>query len=188
MAEKTMERDAPAQSTRDSGLARRQSMGSPFTLMHRFADEMDRMFGDIGRGWLSPRHRGGWLGATGRGSDWDLWSPDVEVFQRGDQVVIRVDLPGLSKEDVKIEIADDTLTIEGERQREYEDERGGVYRSERSYGSFVRTISLPEGALTDQAKATFRDGVLEITMPAPPERSKQGRRLEITEGASQSRR
>ena len=77
----------------------------------------------------------------------------------------------------------EALTIQGERRREQEEERGGVYRSERSYGSFKRVIALPEGAITDQAKATFRDGVLEITMPAPPEHVTRGRRLEITEGA-----
>ena len=76
------------------------------------------------------------------------------------------------------------ITIQGERRREHEDERAGVYRSERSYGSFQRAIALPEGAITDQAKATFRDGVLEITMPAPPDQVTRGRRLEITEEAS----
>ena len=70
----------------------------------------------------------------------------------------------------------------GERKREHEEERDGVYRSERSYGSFYRVIPLPEGAITEQANANFRDGVLEITMPAPP--ASKGRRLEITEGAA----
>jgi HSP20 family protein len=80
-------------------------------------------------------------------------------------------------------VTDDSITISGERRQEQEGERGGVYRSERSYGSFCRTIPLPEGAMTDQAKATFTDGVLEITMPAPPEQVTRGRRLEIKEGS-----
>ena len=75
------------------------------------------------------------------------------------------------------------VTIEGERRREHEEEKGGVYRCERSYGHFSRMIALPEGAITDQAKATFKDGVLEITMPAPPEAATRGRKLEIAEGA-----
>jgi HSP20 family protein len=62
-----------------------------------------------------------------------------------------------------------------------------VYRSERSYGSFRRVIPIPEGAMTDQAKANFKDGVLEITIPAPPEQVRRGRRLEISEGASAKR-
>ena len=96
--------------------------------------------------------------------------------------MVRADLPGLSRDDVKVDVTDDAITIQGERRREHEDERGGVYRSERSYGSFQRVIALPEGAITDQAKASFRDGVLEITMPAPSEQVTRGRRLEITEG------
>jgi HSP20 family protein len=73
------------------------------------------------------------------------------------------------------------VTIQGERRGEKEEEREGYYRSERSYGSFCRVVPLPEGAMTEQAKANFRDGVLEITMPAPP--TSKGRRLEIAEGA-----
>ena len=76
----------------------------------------------------------------------------------------------------------DAITIQGERRSEHQEEREGVYRSERSYGSFYRVVPLPEGAMTDQAKATFNNGVLEITMPAPPEQVTRGRRLEISEG------
>ena len=78
-----------------------------------------------------------------------------------------------------MDVTDDTVTIQGERQQEEETEHGGVYRSERRYGSFYRTIPLPEGAITDQAKASFTNGVLEITIPAPPEPVTRGRRLEI---------
>ena len=95
---------------------------------------------------------------------------------------VKADLPGLKKEDVKIDITDDAITIQGERRSEHQEEREGVYRSERSYGSFYRVVPLPEGAMTDQAKATFNNGVLEITMPAPPEQVTRGRRLEISEG------
>lgn len=109
------------------------------------------------------------------------WAPQVDVFQKNNELTIKVDLPGLKKDEVTVDISDDALTIHGERRRESEEEREGFYRSERSYGSFYRVIPLPEGAITEQAKAAFRDGVLEITMPAPP--ATKGRRLEITEGA-----
>ena len=85
---------------------------------------------------------------------------------------------------MKVEVTDDAVTIEGERKHEHEEESGGVYRSERSYGSFRRVIPVPQGTATDQAKASFKDGVLEITMPAPPEASAHARRLEIGEGAA----
>ena len=88
----------------------------------------------------------------------------------------------MKRDEVSVDITDDAVTIQGERKREKEEEREGYYRSERSYGSFCRVVPLPEGAITEQAKATFKDGVLEIAMPAPPTSTK-GRRLEIAEGA-----
>ena len=168
-------------------LTRREPMplGSPFSMLERFADEMDRIFDDFGLGRTSLASR------TGRGllrspwessSDWS-WAPDVEVFHRNDELVVRADLPGLKKDDVKVDVTENGITIRGERKREHEEEREGLYRSERSYGSFYRLIPLPDGAITDQAKAKFKDGVLEITMPAPPEHVRRGRRLEITEEA-----
>jgi HSP20 family protein len=115
-----------------------------------------------------------------RSGDWDLFNPQVETFQRDDQLVIRADLPGLSKEDVQVEVTDDAVIIQGERRNETVDDREGYYRSERRYGSFYRAIPLPEGAIGDNAKATFKDGVLEITMPAPPREASRGRRIEIS--------
>jgi len=172
--------------SRQQDLNRRPSSSSfGNSTLQRFAEEMDRLFDDFGlNGWLVPRTarnmgRSWWRGP---GAEWDSWAPDVEVIQRGDQLLVRADLPGLNREEVKIDITDDTLTIQGERKREHEEERDGVYRSERSYGSFRRVVPLPEGAITDQAKASFRNGVLEISMPAPPEHVRRGRRLEISEG------
>jgi HSP20 family protein len=165
------------------GLSRRDSFtdfANPFQAFERLADEMDRMFGDfgIGRSGLSPR-RGSWLRSPSR--EWQTWAPEIEVFHRNSELVVRADLPGLTRNDIKVDATDDGITIQGERKREHEEEREGLYRSERSYGSFYRMIPLPEGAIVDQAKATFKDGVLEIVMPAPPEQVRRGRRLEITE-------
>jgi HSP20 family protein len=147
--------------------------GSPFSAMQRFADEMDRMFADfgVGRSWPAPLWRE--PGA-------EMWAPDIDVSQRDSELTIKADLPGLKKDEVSVEVVEGSLTISGERKREREEEREGMYRRERSYGSFRRVIPLPEGAIVEQAKATFRDGVLEITMPAPP--AAQARRLEIGEG------
>jgi HSP20 family protein len=110
--------------------------------------------------------------------------PDVEVIHRNNELVVRADLPGLTKDDIKVDVTEDRVTLQGERKREHEEERGGVYRSERSYGSFYREIPLPEGTISEQTKANFKDGVLKITMPAPPEHVHRGRRLEITEETS----
>ena len=136
------------------------------TLMTRFANEIERLLDDFGLGQV-------W-GELGRAR----WSPQIEVFERGGQFVVRADLPGLSKDDVKVDITDEALTIQGERKQEHKEEREGWYRSERSYGSFFRSVPLPEGINANEAKASFRDGVLEITMPAP-KREERKRSIEI---------
>jgi HSP20 family protein len=182
MTEKTTDitpREGPRTARRDLPSAR-----SPFRMIEQFADEMDRVFGDFGVsrfGWTPRLGRRGWNSAFGGGTE--MWAPDIEVYQRENELVVRADLPGLKREDVSVDVSDDGITISGERRHEQEKEIGGVYRSERSYGSFCRTVPLPDGAIADQAKATFRNGVLEITVPAPPEHVTRGRRLEITEGA-----
>ena len=172
------EKDTSITPTREGRVARYDPFGgwgaNPFRSLQRFADEIDRMFDDVGFGRR-------WSGSPAwRGMTSYEWAPQVDVFQKNNELTIKADLPGMKRDDVSIEVADNALTIHGERKREHEEEREGVYRSERSYGSFYRTIPLPEGAITEQAKATFRDGVLEIRMPAPP--ASKGRRLEITEG------
>jgi HSP20 family protein len=146
---------------------------APFSIMSRFAEEMERMFEDfgIGRGWLGHRLRPG-MGEIGQ----VMWSPQIEIFERGGQFIVRADLPGLTKDDVKVDITDEALIIQGERKQEHEEEREGWHRSERSYGSFYRSIPLPEGIKAEDAKANFRDGVLEISMPAP---QREGRRRQI---------
>jgi len=126
--------------------------------------------------------RGAWPFGAEREATPNLWSPQMETFQRGSEFVVRADLPGLTKDDVKIDITDDTLTIEGERREEHEENREDYYRSERSYGSFYRVVPWPEGAITDSAKANFNNGVLEIVVQAPPREVSRGRRLEIAEG------
>jgi HSP20 family protein len=106
------------------------------------------------------------------------WTPDLEVFEKGNEFIVKADVPGMKREDIKVELTDNELTISGERKMEKEEKEKGFYRTERSYGSFFRTITLPEGVKTKDAKAVVRDGVLEVKMPmAKIEETK--RRLEI---------
>jgi HSP20 family protein len=88
-------------------------------------------------------------------------------------------VPGLSKDDLSVEIGDDELTIQGERRYDQEEEREGVYRSERGYGRFCRVVPLPDGAVSESAKANFKNGVLEIVVQAPSHEARRGRRVEI---------
>jgi HSP20 family protein len=164
----------PTREERRVGVARPFGWAdNPVRGFQRLAEEMDRMFDDfgLGRRWTEPLSR-----VAGA----DAWAPQIDVFQKNNELTIRADLPGMRKDEVSVDVTDDAITIQGERKRENEEEREGFYRSERSYGSFCRVIPLPEGAMTEQAKALFRDGVLEVTMPAPP--ASKGRRLEIGEG------
>ena len=173
---------------REGRLARREpfsTFAGPFGMLERFADEMDRVFDDfgLGRSWLTPGRSRNWLTGKLGSSGERLWTPEVEVYQRSNELVVRADLPGIKRDDIKVDITENAITIQGERRQEQETERGGVYRAEHTYGSFYRSIPLPDGAMTDQAKASFKDGVLEVTMPAPPEQVRSGRRLEVQEGA-----
>jgi HSP20 family protein len=142
---------------------------TPFSIMRKFADEMDRMFEGIG---LQGLERKPWAGL-------ERFSPKIDVFEREGKFIVRADLPGMSKDDLKVDITDDGITLEGERKYEHEENEKGVYRSERSYGRFTREIPLPDGVNADTAKATFKNGVLEISMEAP-ETTKAHRRIEIS--------
>jgi HSP20 family protein len=151
---------------------------SPFALLQRFfSDDITGLLGDFGR------RRAG-IGLRPAGGTAISWAPKIDVVQQGNELVVRADLPGMKADDVVVEVTGDTITISGERQQERTEEHHGVYRYERTYGSFFREIPLPEGTIAEQAKATFKDGVLEITVPAPPEQVSRGRRLEI--GTAQS--
>src|SRR5579859_8111059 len=133
--------------TSQSAPARRRDVGTdPFALMNTFRREMDHLFDDFG------------LIGTG-------WSPQIEVCERDGKLHVCADLPGLDKDDVRVEFMENNLTIEGERRSEERDERNGW--SERSYGRFFRSIPLPDGVNADTAKASFENGVLDITFDAP---------------------
>jgi len=169
----------------ETGIAPREQItpvrtGSPFSFMRRFSEEMDRLFGDFGFGGGLASGVGGEFGrlAALEGS---MWSPQVEAFERDGKLIVRADLPGLTRDDVNVDITDDAIKIRGERRQEKEEKEEGYYRSERSYGSFYREIPLPSGVSPEEAHATFRNGVLEIAMPAPA-RQPSSRRLEIGEG------
>ena len=99
------------------------------------------------------------------------------MLEREGQVVVRADLPGMSKDDIKVEVSDGLLTIQGERKNEKKEEREGYCYSECSFGTFYRAIPLPEGAEASKATADFRNGVLEVTVPAisPAAEGKTGR-------------
>jgi HSP20 family protein len=157
----------------------------PFSTMRRITEEMDRLFDGFGIGrsfFPSEFGQGAQFGYGDPLGAAALWAPHVDVVERDGKLLISADLPGVKKEDVKVEINQDSVTIQGQRHQERTSSDRGYYQSERSYGSFYRSIALPEGANTESASATFRDGVLQIEVQAPSQQA-GGRTLEIKDAS-----
>jgi HSP20 family protein len=167
------------QEQRSGALARREPdqitsrTGDPFMLMRMLSDDLDRVAASFGFGRF-PRP-----GDLMQQGGIRTWSPQIEVSEDNGRLMVRADLPGLKKDDVTVEITDGMMVISGERKQEQEEKRKGYYRTERSYGSFSRAIPLPGGAKMDDVKASFNDGVLEITVPTSQEQQKQSKQVQI---------
>ena len=195
---RTTQSDLTRESGRGQGLAHRererqgmqrwesQRYGGPFEFFDRISDEMDRTFGRVLRDIGFPG--GGLLSRRAARGGQGLWTPRVEAFQQGDKFIVRAELPGLKKDDVQVELTNEAITIRGERRVEQQEEREGVYLTEREYGEFYRMIPLPDGVIGESAQATFKDGVLEIALQAPPAEANRGRRLEIQDASGGSQR
>lgn len=126
--------------------------------------EMNRMFNDM-QSW--------WEGAVELGA----WSPDVNVFEKNDQLVVEAELPGMKKEDIQVSVHNGTLTLSGERKEETETKDKHFYRRERVEGSFSRSISLPANVDSDKIDASYSDGVVTLTIPKTEEA--KSKRIEI---------
>jgi len=139
----------------------------PVSELNTIQNEMNRLFNTFFDGSTS---------TTGRGAG-ARWLPAMDLVETADHYVLRADLPGLSEEDVSVQLEDSVLTISGERRAEHEKEQQGYYRLERAFGAFSRSLTLPDGVDGDAVKAHFDRGVLEITI-AKPEKKKP-RRVQI---------
>lgn len=153
-----------------------RSRQEPFSLLRQMASEIDRWFeGGPLRHWP--------LFGDLATSEAIAWAPKIDVFQRDNRLVTRVDLPGMKKEDVAVEVTDGHLALSGERKRELDDTKDNCYRREREYGSFYRAVPLPEGVKLEDVKATFADGVLEVSIPLPARPESKVRKVQIDEPA-----
>jgi HSP20 family protein len=112
------------------------------------------------------------------------WIPAMDLVEAENEFVLRADLPGLTEGEVNIEVDDNVLTISGERKAEHEDRKEGFYRVERSYGSFRRSLTLPDNVDPEAVKASFENGVLEVRVPKPEQR--KPRKVSITVGAAEA--
>jgi HSP20 family protein len=122
--------------------------------------------------------------STGAGTGPNLrrWMPAMDLLETEHDFVLRADLPGLSENDVNIELEDNVLTLSGERKAEHEARKDGYYRVERAWGSFARSLTLPEGVDANAVQASFDRGVLEIHIPKPEQR--KPRKVSISVGGS----
>ncbi|MGB2989293.1 MAG: Hsp20/alpha crystallin family protein [Candidatus Zixiibacteriota bacterium] len=130
----------------------------PFRDVVSVQDEMSRLFDDVFGQRLA---RVQWTDG--------VWNPSVDVTEDKDSVVVRAEMPGLNKDDVKISVQDSILTLKGEKKQEKEEKETDYHRIERSYGSFCRSFQLPTTVRADKIKANYKDGVLSIILPKTEE-------------------
>jgi HSP20 family protein len=106
-------------------------------------------------------------------------TPSLDVFEEKDELVVKADLPGMNKDEIEVTVTENVVTIKGEKKKEEEVKEKDYYRRERSYGSFVRSVELPCEVKSDQIKANFKDGVLEVRMPKTEEAKKKSVSIKI---------
>lgn len=144
-----------------------RNMMSPFDVLQ---DRIDRMFEDFSTGFRMPSMFG----------DGDFAvMPSLDMHESDNQVMLSAELPGVDEKDIEISVADDMLTISGEKKSEFERKEGDRYRSERSYGRFSRSVSLPFKIEADKVEAKFNRGVLKLAIPKPAEARQQMRKIPI---------
>ncbi|MBI1847847.1 MAG: Hsp20/alpha crystallin family protein [Candidatus Rokubacteria bacterium] len=130
---------------------------TPWTGMLGLRHEMDRMFDRF----FEPR----WYAFEAEGE----WMPELDVSETADAVTVKVEVPGVDQKDIGVSLQNQLLTIKGEKQQEKEDKDERYHRVERTYGAFTRTVRLPAPVMGEKATATFKNGVLTVTMPKAPE-------------------
>ncbi len=150
---------------------------SPFETMERRFSEMERMFEDFLRRPFSLLSNARWSGL--RPAEMGEISPSMDVFEEGDDIVIKAELPGMKKEDLSVDFSDGTLIISGEKKQEEKIEQKNYHMIERSYGSFTRSVRMPVEVQSDKAKATFKEGILEIRVPKTEEAKKKERKIPV---------
>jgi HSP20 family protein len=148
----------------------------PVRELNTIQSEMNRLFNSLVDS-PAPGDGGAGGGALRR------WIPPMDLVETEDDFVLRVDLPGLSQDDVNVELEDNVLTVSGERKAEHEERKEGYYRVERASGLFKRSLTLPDGIDPESVRAQFDRGVLEVRIPKPAER--KPRKVAISVGGEQ---
>ncbi len=146
---------------------------SPMKELEDMRRDMERLFEEF----FEPvRRRRRWWGRALEGG---MMVPNIELYDRKNELVLRAELPGVEKKDIDLTITENSLTLKGETRRKEEVKEEDFYASEISYGSFSRTIPLPVEVDSEKAKATFKDGVLEIVLPKKEEAKPKEIKVEV---------
>jgi len=135
--------------------------------------QMDRLFDEVFR---RPFFSSLW---SQRGSGLEEPYLPVDIYEDNESVVLKAELPGIKRENIDIQLAPDSITISGQKQSEEKVEQQDFYRLERSYGSFSRRFQLPAETQTDKARASFKDGVLEVRIPKTASAAQRVRKLTV---------
>lgn len=137
---------------------------NPWDEMQRLREEMSQLIESLSPTWL-----------RGEGA----WQPTVDIFEAGKDVVLKADLPGVDPKDLEVRVFSDSVTIKAHVEREEEVERPGYYQRERRYGSLFRQVKLPAQVIPEDARATYKNGVLELRMPKAEDKSAQGFKVDV---------
>ena len=146
--------------------------------------EVDRLFEDFDRGsWLSPFRRSVFDVEPLWGRELKLTAtPAVDIFEKDNAYVVTAELPGMDEKNIEVKLDNGGLTIKGEKQEEKEEKRKGYHLQERRFGSFERYFAVPEGVDTDKIDASFKKGVLTVTLPKKPEAQKPAKKIDVKAG------
>ncbi|MBA4348717.1 MAG: molecular chaperone [Thermodesulfovibrio sp.] len=144
---------------------------SPLKELDEMRRDMDRLFEEF---FAPSRRRRGWVKP-----EVGIIVPNIEMYDRKNEIVVKAELPGVTKEDIDLSITKDSLTLKGEVKKEEEVKEENYYSSERSYGSFTRTIALPVEVESEKAKASFKSGVLEIVLPKKEDAKPKEIKIEV---------
>jgi HSP20 family protein len=172
LLEKKLNEDVKKQAVEEQEFFAPAVLDNMFADMFRFAEEMNPFFGGL------DFRRRPFLRALPAPVA-APWKPTIEMLFANGALVVRAELPAVDKDAVKVKVVKGALTIEGERKYEKEATKKGLFTTEWAYGTFYRQLPLPEEAKVNEAKATFKNGVLEVTIPAPALEKEAPRQLEI---------
>jgi HSP20 family protein len=141
---------------------------SPFWPMRRFQNEMERFFEEPFGGWL-----------TGEVPGIEAWMPAVSVYEEKNNVIVKAELPGMKKGEIQVDMSGDNLNIAGERKAETEEKTADMYRSERYFGRFHRSIPLPVSVKAEKIEAHYKDGILTIICPKTEEAKRRQVQIKV---------